>query len=197
MRAFIAVEISEEQRKKLTEFQSALEKCGADLKIVEPENLHMTLRFLGEISEQELEKAKKGLQFAVSGLQSFSLSIKGAGVFPNLNYIRVVWAGVEKGKEELSSIAEKINSEIKVGEKDALRSASSVSRFARDERGFSAHITVARAKTAKSKEKIAEILKEYLNFDFGETTVSEIKIKESKLSPKGPVYSDLFSVKLS
>ncbi len=183
MRSFIAIELSEEQKTKLGEFQEALKKCGADLKIVERENLHLTLRFLGEITENDLEEAKKGLERAVKGEKSFIMGLKNTGVFPTLNYIKVVWAGIEKGKLELGSIAEKINREILVGAKDS--------------RGFSAHITVARVKSVRGKENLAKVLKDFQNFDFGETAVSEVKIKESKLSPKGPEYSDIFVVKLS
>ncbi len=183
MRSFIAIELSEEQKNKLEEFQQALKKCGADLKLVEKENLHLTLRFLGEITEEELEKVKKGLEKAVSGELGFIMNLKGVGVFPNPNYIKVVWVGVEKGKIEAERIAQKINKEIVVGQMD--------------ERGFSAHITVARVKSVRGKENLAKVLKDFQNFDFGETAVSEVKIKESKLSPKGPEYSDIFVVKLS
>lgn len=177
MRTFIAAEISEEQKNKLVDFQAALGKSKADLKLVERENLHITLRFLGEVSEAELEKVKSGLKRAVKGKKSFTMQIKGAGVFPNTNYIKVVWAGITKGSEELAQLAEKINSEIKIGKTD--------------ERGFSSHITVARVKSAKNKDELAKVLKEFSSFDFGETIVKEIKLKESKLSPKGPTYSDL------
>ncbi len=174
MRAFIAVEISKEQREKLSEFQNALKSCGADLKIVEPQNLHLTLRFLGEISGQEAEQIKQ--QLSKVKISKFQMHLKGAGAFPNLNHINVIWAGISAGAQELSSVAEKVN-EIKIGEKDS--------------RGFSAHITVARVKSARGKENLLKILKEFSNYDFGRAEVSEIKLKESKLGKSGPSYSDL------
>ena len=177
MRTFIAVELNKEQKEKLAEFQKELKKCGADLKIVENENLHLTLRFLGEIDEKDLEKVKKGLQLAASGAQPFEMHLKGTGVFPSLEHINVIWVGISEGASELSQLAEKINSEIKVGEKDS--------------RGFSAHITVARVKSASGKENILNVLKQFANFDFGSAKISEIKLKESKLTPNGPQYSDL------
>ena len=196
MRTFIAVEISEEQKKKLQEFQEALKKCGADLNLVERENLHLTLRFLGEITEGELEKAKKGLERAANGEKRFLTAINGTGVFPNLNYVKVIWAGVEKGKEELERIAEKINNEINVGQKNERRSRARREMLEAKRRAFSAHITVARVKSAKNLEDLKKVLKEFQNFEFGETIVSEIKIKESKLSPRGPIYSDLCKIPL-
>ena len=193
MRIFIAIETSAGQKEKLAEFQSALQKCGVDLKIVEKENLHLTLRFLGEINETELETVKNGLQFAlssvsrsardaVSGSQPFNMHLKGTGAFPSLNHINIIWAGVSTGESELKSLAKKINSEIHVGKTD--------------EREFSCHITVGRVKSAKNKEQLLKVLKEFSNFDFGETIVKEIKLKESKLSPQGPAYKDLAVIAL-
>ncbi len=174
MRTFIAVETSKEQKEKLAEFQEALKKSGADLKIVEKENLHLTLRFLGEISEKEADIVKQSLSKIT--FSKFQMHLKGAGAFPNLNHINVIWAGVSEGAAELQALAEKIN-EIKIGQKD--------------ERGFSVHITVARAKSASGKENLLKVLKEFANFDFGSAEVSEIKLKESKLGKNGPTYSDL------
>jgi 2'-5' RNA ligase len=103
IRSFVAFDIdSESVLKRMTEVQGLLLKTGADLKIVEPKNIHMTLRFLGNITPGTVEKIFEGMkrvQFV-----SFDVKIRGVGAFPNARYPRVVWAGIAEGADQLRSI---------------------------------------------------------------------------------------------
>ncbi|HIJ98946.1 TPA: RNA 2',3'-cyclic phosphodiesterase [archaeon] len=177
MRTFIAVELSEEQKNKLLELQQAIKKVGMQAKFVEKENIHITLKFLGEIEQKDLDIIKDSIEEAVQGIKSFQISIKGVGAFPSLARPRVIWADVEDGKDELIELANRID------EKVVLREF--------DKKPFSPHITVARLKTPKHIAALAEIERDYEEFEFGKITVSEVKIKESELTPKGPIYRDL------
>ncbi len=179
MRTFIAIELSEEQKNKLATLQNEIKKAGMDAKIVEKETLHITLKFLGEINLNELEIVKESLKEAVKDTKKFSFIIKEVGAFPSIAKPRVIWAGIENGRDELISLATKVSEKVIVKEFDS--------------KPFSAHITVARLRSEKHIAALPEIIKNFEEFDFGETTVNEVKIKESKLSPEGPDYTDVFT----
>ncbi|MCD6189658.1 MAG: RNA 2',3'-cyclic phosphodiesterase, partial [Thermococcus sp.] len=96
MRAFIAIDINDDIRQRLVEAQEKIEKTkSAKIKFVEPENLHLTLKFLGEITEEQAEEIKRLLEIVAKKHKKHSVRVKGIGVFPNYNYVRVIWAGVE------------------------------------------------------------------------------------------------------
>ncbi|MCK5636527.1 MAG: RNA 2',3'-cyclic phosphodiesterase, partial [Thermoplasmatales archaeon] len=114
---------------------------------------------------------------------SFEIKLKGAGVFPNQNYIKVMWIGMENG-EQIGEIANKIDEKI------------SELGFEREKRRFSAHLTIARVKSAKYKEKLLELIEKYRDIEFGTLKIDTIKLKKSELTPKGPIYTTLKEVKL-
>ena len=109
--------------------------------------------------------------------------MKGTGVFPNKNYIRVVWIGIND-TEILSTIAANINENL------------SHLGFKKEKRGFSAHLTIGRVKTAKNKPLLIKAIDNYSDFEFATQEVSIIKLKKSDLTPKGPIYKTLKEVKL-
>ncbi|MEM4723580.1 MAG: RNA 2',3'-cyclic phosphodiesterase [Candidatus Hadarchaeum sp.] len=111
-RAFIAIDIDEPLRQKLAEVQNQLRETGGDFKMVEPQNIHVTLKFLGEIPDKKVEDIAEAIKKAVAGIKKFNMEIKKIGVFPNLNYVRVIWAGVEKGGEEIIALQKKIEKEL-------------------------------------------------------------------------------------
>jgi 2'-5' RNA ligase len=173
MRTFIAVEISEEARGNITKIQKELP--SDKIKIVNPELIHITLKFLGETDEKKIPEMKKAL--ASIKFSPIMLKCKGAGVFPNPNFIKVVWVGVTgnmlKDLEELSKTIE-----IKMMDLG----------FEKNDYPFSPHITIGRP---RSKVEISEFLEKYKDVDFGSFTVTKIKLKKSTLTPKGPIYEDL------
>ncbi|MFH1424564.1 MAG: RNA 2',3'-cyclic phosphodiesterase [archaeon] len=183
MRAFIAVEIGEDQRAKLGKLIGTLKKIGADVKFVEPENLHLTLKFLGEVDENALETARKGCEKAVEKFAGFKMSLKGVGAFPNWDYAKVLWAGVEQGAEELIELQEEIDAQVNVGKIGAMK--------------FSPHVTIGRVKSIGEMEKLLSALRKFENSDFGEVEVKEVKIRKSELAADSPVYSDLASISLN
>lgn len=178
MRAFIAIDINDNVRQKLVEAQEKIEKTkSAKIKFVEPENLHLTLKFLGEITEEQAEEIKRVLEIVAKKHKKHSVRVKGIGVFPNYNYVRVIWAGVEND-EEIKKIAKEIdNALFKLG-------------FKR-EKDFVSHITIGRVKFVKDKVELMLALKELSNEEFGEFEVSAIELKKSTLTPKGPIYETL------
>jgi 2'-5' RNA ligase len=183
IRTFIAVDIDEEKLKKeIVDFQRRLLDEGADLKLVTPENIHLTLCFLGEVDEEEVAQkvveSMKQLNF-----QQFEIQFKGVGAFPSLTHMNVIWIAIRKGAEELEAIAE------------ALKPRLSVIGIHKDSKGFSAHLTVARVRTGRNKHQITRLLSELSEKDFGSMRTESVRLKKSVLTPKGPVYSTIFEVK--
>ena len=177
MRTFVAVEISShEVISSIKKFQSEI---NINAKSVEPQNLHFTLQFLGEISEeisQKIKQALKTIQFS-----SFKVNFKGIGAFPKMKFPRVIWIGTdEEGGNTLNDLAKKVENVL------------SPLGFTSD-KPFKSHITVFRI-----KNKIGDISKEMERFgthEFGSQEISNIKLKQSVLTPQGPVYSDLEEIK--
>jgi 2'-5' RNA ligase len=180
-RGFIAIDI--DSFPKLKQFENEIKNTGANVKLVEPENIHITLKFLGDTNEDLTDQIEEIIKNAVKGKDPFEIQLKGAGVFPNQNYIKVMWIGIKNG-EKIGKITKKIDEKI------------SEFGFGREKRGFSAHLTIARVKSAKNKEKLLQVIEKYRDIEFGIFKVNSIKLKKSELTPKGPIYTTLKEVKL-
>lgn len=162
----------------ILEFQKSIVNSGCDLKLVEPANIHITLVFLGEISKERVEMIQQ--EMAEVKFKPFEVELKGAGAFPSLNRINVIWIGIQKGEKELSEIFSQLESRLrKTG-------------FQLDNRGFSPHITIARVRSGRNREKLANTISESKSMNFGAIQVESIKLKKSILTPEGPIYSTLF-----
>lgn len=178
MRTFVAAEITDQGiLNSIKNLQSNL-RIGA--RPVELQNMHFTLLFLGEISEdmvQIVQNELRNIQF-----ESFDISFEGIGAFPKPKFPRVVWVGVKNGAEELVKLAKNVEEKL------------SPLGFKSDKE-FKPHITIFRI-----KNKIGDItdeLAKYSNEKFGSQKISEIKFKKSILTPNGPIYSDLQEIKAS
>lgn len=177
MRLFIASEIDAEIRNKINPVQSILNKKG--IKLVEKDNIHITLKFLGEVEGTIVEKTIGSLESIIH--PSFKMQVKGIGFFPNLDRIRVVWAGVDEGGEQMSELAGKIENNLKkIG-------------FKKEKKKYTAHATIARVKNVSPLEKkeILSQIEPFRDMEFGTMIVKNFKLKKSVLTPKGPIYSDL------
>ena len=180
-RGFIAVDITAIQ--KLIEFEKEIEETGANVKLVEPKNIHITLKFLGDIEEYLIDEIGKIMKDAVKETKPFNIQLKGTGVFPNTNYIKVIWIGIEHG-DPVGAIAYKIDEQLaKIG-------------FKKERRGFSPHLTIARVRSAKNKEKLVQVIEKYNDVEFADLQIDLIELKKSDLTPKGPVYTTLKEIKL-
>ncbi|MCQ5375697.1 MAG: RNA 2',3'-cyclic phosphodiesterase [Methanomassiliicoccales archaeon] len=178
-RAFIAVDLKANEKiaKVLEELKSAL----PSLKLVDQANFHITLKFLGDTEESLIPDIKKTIERATIGLSPFTISLIGTGAFPSKSKIRVIWIGI-KNTEQLSMIAKKLDEELySLG-------------FEMEEREFSPHLTLARAREIISSMKIEKIIDQYREEEFGKEMVESIRLKKSVLTPKGPIYSTVDEV---
>jgi len=181
-RGFIAVEIPVADQ--IVQFQQDIRKTDANVKLVEPENIHITLKFLGDTPVKQIDAIESIMKRAVSSTQKHTVILESSGVFPNENYIKVIWIGI-KGSEKISEIADTLNQQCtQIGVK-------------KDKRGFSAHLTIGRMKSARGKEQIIDILRKYENTLFAEIPVNGILLKKSTLTPKGPIYETLSTIPLN
>ncbi len=179
-RAFISVDV--DATPKLMEFSEKLIGSEAQLKVVDLKIVHLTLKFLGDTEEALIDDIEKAITLSAQGIEPFTIDMKSTGAFPNLNYMKVIWVGLENA-DPLVNIAKTLNNEL------------SRFGFKREKKGFRPHITVARVKGPKNKHAVADILKEYQDEFFGSQKVESIRLKKSVLSREGPTYSTVKEVK--
>lgn len=184
MRTFIALELSAEIREELSRLHGEFKKTDADVKWVKPENIHLTLKFLGNVDEAKIEKIKNALGEISGREKPFEISLSGLGAFPNLNYPRVVWVGIDKGSSEAEKIAGLIaDSMEKLG-------------FPKEERPFSAHLTLGRVKSGRNKAGLKEKISS-LSVQPKSCAVNHITLFQSTLTPAGPIYTPLYAAKFT
>jgi len=181
IRSFIAFDMQNEQvLSRLAAAQKLLVETGADLRPVAPQNIHITTRFLGDISPGMVDnvyEAMKNVKFT-----PFTIKLCGLGVFPSLNYPRVVWAGMTEGVEQFKSIFTQLEPQIRT------------LGFKADAYGFSPHLTIARVRSGRNKKALGEFVTKKADFEFGIIKADCLRLKRSQLSPKGPTYSTLREV---
>ena len=177
MRLFIAVDLPIELKKILMSLQSKLKEYVYG-NFVSEENAHITMKFLGEVDDSKVDKIKSLCKEASSEFKSFKANLQRLGVFPNENYIRVIWVGIYDGKDTLEEIYKKIDAKLApLGFKD--------------KHGFSGHITLARVKNVKDKENLIKFISENKTKDFGSFDVKEIKLMKSTLTRTGSEYEEI------
>ncbi len=181
MRTFIAIELPENVKKEIEQVQTPLKRTDAFVSWVKPKNIHVTLKFLGEIPEDKINEVFSATQKALEGAKKFTMSLKGTGAFPNLRRPRVIWIGTGSGEEKLSHLAQRIEEEMeKIG-------------FPKEKRKFSAHFTIGRVKSPKNIEKLMELV-ESTDFQTEDIEVSEVVVMKSQLHPAGAIYTPLKKV---
>ena len=185
IRAFVAVPVSDEVRSTVETLEGELKRIGADIKWVVPGNVHLTLKFLGNIRPDQVEHLKVSLREALRGVTGFEATVAGLGTFPRgRGKPRVVWMGLESGVDELRNLAGRVE--------DACASLG----FEREKRPFAGHLTIGRARSGGGRlEELAEGARE-LRFNPLQLKVDRVNLVRSRLSPEGPTYTVLESFTL-
>jgi len=176
MRTFVAIEVSDKD--VLNSIYKIQSELNIKAKPVELHNMHFTVQFLGEVSEEMIEKISDALNSIE--FSSFSISFASIGVFPKPNFPRVIWIGTNDGVNELEKLAEMIRFKL------------SHLGFSPDKK-FKPHVTIFRVKN--KIEDLSSKLEKFSSCSFGKQLVSEIKLKKSELTSTGPIYTDLLVVK--
>ncbi|MEM0466118.1 MAG: RNA 2',3'-cyclic phosphodiesterase [Candidatus Thermoplasmatota archaeon] len=180
-RGFIAIDIR--PNTLISEFQEKIKKSGVDIKLVNLTILHITLKFLGEVEETQIEPITTIIHKASNQTPPFTITLQGAGVFPHENYIKVIWVGIENSKP-IKTLADIINQELEpLG-------------FPKESKNFSPHLTIGRVRTVNNKQQLRALLNEYSTTLFGTQEITAIKLKKSNLTPQGPQYTTLQEIQL-
>jgi 2'-5' RNA ligase len=182
MRAFIAIRLSAEVENFLFRIQERLKASGADVKWVEPHNIHLTLKFLGERDNKQIEAAKAVLNETAASFKEYDLQPSSVGAFPKIEHPSVIWVGADKGCPETIRLANTIEDGIaRLG-------------IPKEKRPFACHITLGRLRTPKNIQGLVEELK-LLGIGLPEPApllkVNKITLFKSTLTSKGPLYEIL------
>jgi 2'-5' RNA ligase len=180
IRAFIAVTLAEPIIEEIAKVCTRLQEAKADVRWTRIENLHLTLKFLGDISRQQVEPILAVLQETVGAHPPLRLVAQGIGAFPHVRRPRVLWVGLKgKGLTELS---------------EAIETALLPLDFPPEEREFTPHLTLGRVRSLRDWDNILTIVKEYESTSFGESKVDHVTLYQSELRPDGARYISLGSV---
>jgi 2'-5' RNA ligase len=170
MRLFLAINLPEEVRKNLFITGQSFEDYGR-MKAVEENNIHLTVKFLGEAESESVIELLKPLDF-----KTFEISLKGLGAFPSEDYVKVLWAGVSNGFDDMVSLNEKIDSHLP---------------GFKEKKPYHPHATLGRVKSVRDKEGLAEFFDESREKDFGSFMVRSLDLMKSELLIGGPEYEIL------
>ncbi|WP_135853402.1 RNA 2',3'-cyclic phosphodiesterase [Halorussus salinus] len=184
MRLFVSIDLPEEFAAEVEAVQDEFADASG-LSFTDPEQAHVTVKFLGDVTRGELPRVKNALRRAIeeSGVEPFEATYEGLGVFPGLGYIQVLWLGVGAGSDEMTSLHEAVEREVtRLG-------------FDPEDHDFTPHVTLARMEHAGGKELVQENVEE-LAPTVGTTDVTEIRLTESVLTDDGPEYSTVESFAL-
>jgi 2'-5' RNA ligase len=182
-RTFIAIHVraSQPMMRMINDCRETMQ--GEKMTWVNPEKMHLTLKFLGDTAEDEIPLIIRELQVSLSEYHAFSVKLKGIGVFRNMHDPRVLWVGME-AYQELSAM------------RDELEEVLERLGYKKEDKAFSPHLTLARIKYIRRKENLTGLLSRYKEQDLQELPVQEIIYYESILKPEGPEYTVLSKIPL-
>ena len=184
-RVFCAIEIPENIRQRISRHAQQLHEALPDVQAswTKPDNIHLTLKFFGNISQQQVLKASEAAARAVDGLGSFTIQVEGAGSFPPRGPAKVLWMGISDPISKLVQLQQTFESEC---EQEG---------FPKEARAFHPHLTVARLRTTRGARALAEQHKQ-LGFAGGMVSVSSLILFRSELSSKGSTYTKISTHRL-
>lgn len=183
-RLFLAIDLPGEIKTSIRGAVQELEGIGARVVWTRLENLHLTLKFLGNTSVEQLDKVKSLLDDVAEQSPSFKVTLKGLGGFPNEKKPRIVWMGVDQGENELKRLFYLMEQAVvPIG-------------FKEEKNEFLPHLTLGRIKLPKTNKELEQKIVQERERSFGEWQVNSFKLFESLLTREGPVYQVLDEFKL-
>jgi 2'-5' RNA ligase len=185
LRTFIAVGIDKTIRDHAVALQESLGRSGADVKWVEPENLHVTLLFLGEVEDRTVPDVCRVVADVAAGLAPFEMIVEGAGAFPNARRPKTLWVGVGDGRQEVVALHDALE-----------RPLLDLGCYRREERQYTPHLTLGRVKGDAGADQLAAALARRTDWRGGQVRVREVLVMSSELRADGPTYTVLGRGKL-
>ena len=188
IRTFIAIHLSQDARRRLTEtIRWMVSEVPSGVRWVDPEGIHLTLKFLGDIEPALVEDVLRAMEQAASGTLPFQVHLNGLGVFPNLRRPRVLWAGVGGDMDALGALQEKVEA------------AMEGLAFPRERRAFNPHLTLGRVRdtiSAMARQRVGGMVSQGSLDGADPWPVNAVHLMRSNLTPDGAVYTSLGSVSL-
>jgi 2'-5' RNA ligase len=184
MRLFIAIELPDGIKGGIARVQQQLKAAGASAGWTRPEGIHLTLKFLGEVAEEQASGILAALTDAVKGSGDLNLEVAGAGAFPNVKAPRVLWIGVFGDTEKLAVLQASVE--------DAMERLG----FEREARKFSPHLTLARVKFPKPRDNWQQKIEGIRDVTLGRFEAGHVSLMKSELRPEGAVYTEIGKVEL-
>jgi 2'-5' RNA ligase len=184
IRSFLAIELPEPILRKIEEVEADLKAAHADVRWVNPEKIHLTLKFFGNIEGSRIDSIFKSIEEPVRGTQPFSLKVQGVGAFPSMKSPRVIWMGLVNGSQILTSLQKEIEAQLeKIG-------------FQPEDRPFRPHLTLGRVKSSLGKSDLVGRMEKHKEGEFGDFEVERVILFKSDLKPSGPIYTTLRELRL-
>ncbi|NOY87858.1 MAG: RNA 2',3'-cyclic phosphodiesterase [FCB group bacterium] len=183
IRLFIALPLNKEIENKLGDMISQLKQNGGDIKWVKPQNIHLTVKFLGDTEQKLVDDIIEHINSVIIQYQPIITNITHWGAFPNLRRPRVIWVGIEKNTETIIQLAEEIDTHI------------SQLGWEKENKKFKAHFTLGRVRNNRGLERLTEYIQEY-KFEEVNFVFDRIILFKSTLTPQGPIYEKLHEAKL-
>ena len=183
MRLFVALDVEGSLKEKVLGVQRLLDFRDAHIRFVEKENLHLTLKFLGEVNGNSVNEVSEVLRSVSGNTKPFRISISGLSYFSSGKSIRVIFLGVVEGKDYLIDLEKQLNEKLKV--------------FKEEDYDPHPHLTIARVGFVKEPKKFLGRLESLKNFSVGEMEAREIKLFKSALTRKGPIYTEVAKFQLT
>lgn len=183
MRSFIAIELSEATVAAISKLQEEFKKCDADVRWVKPGNIHLTLKFLGDIEEKDARSITEIIKGSCYNYAPFKLDVSGVGIFPNVRSPRVLWVGMHD-----NDVLTELQKELDEG-------MASLG-FKQEKRRFVPHLTLGRFRSSRGKGTISRQIEAFKNHKFGKVDVRSVCLMKSELSPSGARYTKISEVRL-
>jgi len=184
IRAFIAIPLEPKIQHAIECVQDHLKKTNSDVKWVTPKNIHITLKFLGDVDTEQINSVKQTLANLFQNTRSFKVELSRLGAFPNIDRPRTLWVGLKDSKQRLSRIAVSLEKALgKIG-------------FQGDQKSFSPHITIGRIRSSKNISALSKSMSNYQISENCTQNISKIILFQSNLCPDGPIYKSLYQIKL-
>lgn len=185
-RTFVALAVTPEVRRRAVELQRQLGEADADVKWVEEQNIHLTLKFLGDVNDTELPAVCRAVEQAVAAMPKFVMLVAGVGAFPNHQRPRTLWVGVKDEADKVDRI------------KRSLDEALFPLGFRDEDRRFTPHLTIGRVKGGyRGLNRLSELMQANAAWTGGRCEVCEVRVMSSQLGPKGPLYTVMARAKLA
>jgi len=179
IRTFIALELPPAVISLLHKVQQDLKRMNLRARWVRPGNIHITLKFLGDINPGDIDKIGAAMTAAAIEFPPVTLTVRGIGVFPGIKRPRVIWVGLGGGIRSLLSLQSRLEQEL------------AGAGFPKDKRSFKAHLTLGRIKQSVNPAVIRQMISEYATLSSDEFSCNQVILFKSDLKPSGAVYSKL------